>query len=1038
MKKTNKKIIVLGSGPIIIGQACEFDYSGVQACKILKKEGYKVILLNNNPSTIMTDKSINYKNYLENININNLKKIIIKEKTNKVFPIVGGQTALNIILKTIKKKNININIIGPSIKSILNSENRNKFRKIMKKNNIPISISYSSKNIKDAIKKRKKLIIKSKNKEISIRPSYTLGGLGGGIVKNKKKFIEIFKKALIISKNSQVLLEESLYGYKELELEILIDKKKNFIVVCAIENLDPVGIHTGDSICFSPIQTLTDKEYQLIRDTSKKAINKIGLKSCGANIQIAINKNNGIIKIIEVNPRLSRSSAFASKATGYPIAKIATKLSLGYKLNRIKNYIVKKTSSFFEPSIDYIVTKIPKFSSEKFNEKISIINNQMKSTGEVMSIHENIESSLKNSINEIGNTYLTNNKNYKKKNIYKKNFFPNNKRINYIFNYINFGKKIKKLSNITKIDTFLLNKISKISKNTNIIKKINIFKKRNTFIYIKKNGFSDIEIANLLALKEYKVIAFRLINKIIPKYKKVDSCACEFKTNINYFYENYSGKCEMKSNKKQIIVLGSGPNKIGQGIEFDYCCVHSAQFLKKNKIKSIIINCNPETVSTDYDISNKLYFLPTDFENIINVYIKEKTKGIIIQFCGQIKNKLIKLIKIFNKKNIKNKKNKKYKKIKIYGTKIENISLTEKRKEFNKFLTKNNIRCPKSFTIFKNKKYKKIKFPIILRPSYVLGGENMKIIKNNKKLNKFINKNKKFPILIEEFFFNNFEFDVDFICDKKNSILLPIMQQIEKTGIHSGDSICFSPSRLNKTNKINILKICSIFAKKFNIVGFANVQIAYNKLQKNIKIIEVNLRASRTIPIIMKIMGKNIIYKTMKIIIFKKKIKRNYLTNISKNKIFIKKPIFSFIKYLKSDILLNAEMKSTGENLNINSNFYNTFIKTINKIDKIFIINKKIRKFKKYINKINKKIYLFKLKTKNQINKKEINKIIKKIINLKIEKKSIIFINKSKKIKKIRIFLKNIGINIITNNRIFILLLKCIIKNNKKTKIQHL
>ncbi|MGX7589311.1 carbamoyl-phosphate synthase large subunit [Candidatus Vidania fulgoroideorum] len=1006
----NKKVLVIGSGPIVIGQACEFDYSGIQACKVFKNKGFNVVLLNNNPATIMTDCSKKCKVYMESIDEYVLDKIIKLENPDFIYPSVGGQTSLNLLLNYFKEDK-KISILGPSLKSIKKSESRKEFRKTMKKNKLPISYSYYSNNIIDSLKIRKKIMRYSKKKSVSIRPSFTLGGLGGGVSNNMKEFVRICKKGLMLSRNKEILIEESLYGEKEIELELLIDKNSNFLVVCSIENIDPVGVHTGDSVCVCPIQTLTDNEYQNIRDLSYKAIKSIGLKSCGANVQFSINKKTGYVKIIEINPRLSRSSALASKATGYPIAKIATKLSIGYSFNEIKNNIIRRLPAFLEPSLDYIVTKIPKFSVRKFGMEKEILGNQMKSVGESMSICNSLESSLiKCSIGVLEDFSFKNEVN-EKRNLKKKIFFPNNDRIFNIFESINMGVKIRKISNFSKIDIFFLKKILNLSTSGNLLRKKKF--KKNNFLNFKKIGFSDLYISKLLRIDYRSIINYRLSNKIIPNYKKVDNCSGEFYSYTNYFYNSYSGNCEIKlDNKEKILIIGSGANRIGQGIEFDYCCVHASEFLKNTKYKSVIINNNPETVSTDYDVSDYLFFSPIDFEDIINIYIKLKIKGIIVQFCGQLSNFIINLLKKY--------------KIKILGTSLKNIKYAESRRCFNFLLEKKNIPQPKS-VIIKKKKYffkkiKNINIPLIIRPSYILGGESMEIIKSYKLLKEYYKNrfnSKKFPILIEEFLYNCYEFDVDCICDGNNSIFFPVIQHVEKTGVHSGDSTSYIPCCLRKKQLFKLFNICKVILRKFKIIGFANIQVALNVKSKKFYIIELNPRASRTIPFLLKVLGRKIINEAMMVIIFNKKIKNKiFLSN--KKYFFIKEPVFSFIKFNNSDPLLGPEMKSTGEILSYGSNIFESYLKTqfflgLKNIYYIYIFsNYKNVYFYKYVKILKKKIIFFNISEKYNL--------------YNIKKKCVSYVDNNYKYgKKTRIFLKNNNIVFYTNLETFNFFLKCLI-----------
>ncbi|MGX7582788.1 carbamoyl-phosphate synthase large subunit [Candidatus Vidania fulgoroideorum] len=985
-----KKLLVIGSGPIIIGQACEFDYSGVQVCKIFKRNNIKVILLNNNPATIMTDKNICHKIYMEDINLENLKKIILKENIKYLYPCSGGQTALNLAIN-ISKEN-KINLMGTSIKSILNAESRSIFRRLMKKNKIRVSLSYIAKNINYALKIRKKIIRNTNKKEISIRPSYTLGGLGGSLVNNLKSFINNYNKCLLISGNNEVIIEESLYGYKEIELEILKDKYKNFIVVCCIENIDPVGIHTGDSVCVSPLQTLTDKEYQYIRSISKKIIKILKIKKTGANLQFAINPNNGKYFLIEVNPRLSRSSALASKATSYPIAAVSAEISLGKKISNLKNFTIKDFVSYFEPNIDYNIIKYPIFSHEKFFKNNEILNNQMKSVGEIMSISKNLERSIQLSINN-DNHYGFDNEVYDKINLFKKIYYANNKRLINIFELIKQGFSIKKISIITKIDLFFIKKIYNIVKIENKAKKSkNLVINKNLLKDLKINGFSDIRISKIISLRCKKLIHLRKKLSIIPSFIKADGCSNEYENKNNYYYSEYFCKNEIK-NYKTILIIGSGPNKIGQGIEFDYCCVHALNFLKKNKIGSSVLNNNPETVSTDFNSSDILYFLPVYFESIFDIYLKSNIKGLILQFCGQVSNYLLKKLITF--------------KINVLGTNLKNIVEAEDRKIFFNKIYGLDIIKPENQIVKKSLDFVKLfnnKFPFLIRPSFVLGGKDMKIINSESQLRfyykKFIVKRSiNYPITVDKYLKNSIEIDVDGISNKKKTFIFPLLQQIEKTGIHSGDSCSFFPTLLGKKLEKKIIIISKKISSLFKIIGSFNIQYSFNTLNKSLYLLELNPRASRSVPFLSKSTNIDITYYSMKSIIFNNF--KNF--NIKNSKFFYaKEPIFCFEKYKNSFLNLGPEMKSTGEIIVYSKNikefifkiFKNNYKININ-FDKIFIIGNIDLYFLKKIRKNNIKFFLIKnFKQKYFIFKNFLRTLV--FMNKKNKKINNIFLQKIK------------------------------------------
>ncbi|WP_343188307.1 carbamoyl-phosphate synthase large subunit [Buchnera aphidicola (Ceratoglyphina bambusae)] len=1006
-RKDIKSILVIGSGPIIIGQACEFDYSGTQCCKALKEEGYRVILINSNPSTIMTDPEISDATYIEPIHWKIIKKIIETEKPDAILPTMGGQTALNCVTKLNEKKILDqykIEIIGVSINAINKSENRKLFNKSMKNINLNIAKYGIAKNIQSA-----KKIVKKIGFPCIIRPSFTMGGNGSGIANNLDEFKKICKIGLEASPINQLQIDESLIGWKEYEIEIIKDINKNCIVICSIENFDPVGIHTGDSITVAPAQTLTDKEYQNLRNYSILILEEIGIETGGSNVQFAINPKNGKIVVIEINPRVSRSSALASKATGFPIAKIVTKLSIGYTLDELKNDITKNNiTASFEPSIDYIVTKIPKFNFDKFKNCNDRLTTQMKSVGEIMSIGRNFKESLQKGLCSLENN--TNGliskinkfkKNYKKKIKFElKQAGPD--RIFYIADSIRLGFNINKIQKLTNINKWFLYQIKEIVKLEKKIIKKNIKNFDKNFLKkIKKNGFSDSRIAFLKNVKEHKIRKIRKKYNLYPVYKRIDTCSAEFPTQTTYMYSTWEKECESNPTKKKnkILIIGSGPNRIGQGIEFDYCCVHAALAIKKINFEAIMINCNPETVSTDYNISDKLYFEPITLENILNIVRIENPLGVLIQYGGQTPLKLA-------GKLHKNK-------IKILGTKIGSIKKTENRKYFKKIIKKLKLKQPKNSTALKLKesllKSKKVKYPIIVRPSYVLGGKNMEIIYNDNQLKKyfkkFYKKNNKTPILIDHYIENAVEVDVDAICDKKTVFIAGIMEHIENAGIHSGDSACIIPTyKLSKKiiKKIkNQVKKISIYLK---IVGIINIQFAIKK--NKIYILEVNPRASRTIPFVSKAIGLPLVKIATKVIcgisINKQKIiKKKILSHV-----FVKESIFPFNKFYDTGYALGPEMKSTGEIMGIGINFSEAFSKiilstktNIKKVKRAFI---SVNNFdKKYIVKIYKKLKKigFFIETTIGTNKFLKNKKIKTLIVKKMnEPKSKILYNiKNKK-----------------------------------------
>jgi carbamoyl-phosphate synthase large subunit len=923
-RKDIKKILVVGAGPIIIGQACEFDYSGTQACKALRDEGYKIVLINSNPATIMTDPEVADKTYIEPISIKVLEEIIKKEKPNAILPTMGGQTALNLAMEAEKKgllKKYKIELIGANSRAISNAEDRKKFRKSMIEIGLDLPKSKVISNFKDAKKTLRKIGLPA-----IIRPAFTLGGLGGGIAKNKNDFLKIVKNGLHESPVNQVLVEECLEGWKEFEMEVVRDKKDNCIIVCSIENVDPMGIHTGDSVTVAPALTLTDKEYQVMRNASIACLRKIGVETGGSNVQFAINPKNGRMVIIEMNPRVSRSSALASKATGFPIAKIAAKLAIGYTLDELKNEITKTTPASFEPTIDYVVTKIPRFTFEKFSSTPAILGTSMKSVGEAMAIGRNFKESLQKALVslETGFSGLDNVLNHNKSELKKK--LKENVPNKILIIAESFRKKIAldEIQKLSKVDNWFLNQIKDIVDEEKIIKKKGLPKHFLGFNRIKSIGFSDKKLSELSKVSETIVRRKRMSLKVFPVFKKVDTCAAEFKSFTPYMYSTYQrnfsikSDCESKpSNKKKIIILGGGPNRIGQGIEFDYCCCQASFALKKAGFETIMVNCNPETVSTDYDTSDRLYFEPLKEEYVFNIIQKEKEKGnligIIAQFGGQTPIRLAK----FLHEN----------KLPILGTQYSSIDLAEDRDLFRDLLIKLNLKQAQSGIANKFHKAvgiaEKIGLPVVVRPSYVLGGRAMEIVHNKKQLKKFINEafkaSENNPILIDKFIDHAMEVDVDAISDGKDVYVAGIMQHIEEAGIHSGDSACCLPPVSIKDNILKQLKIQTRkLALALKVKGFLNIQFAIKK--DEIYVIEVNPRASRTVPFVSKANGVPLAKIASRIMAGEKL--STYKLRYKKNKKFaVKEAVFPFNKFPDSDLLLGPEMKSTGEVMGFDKDF---------------------------------------------------------------------------------------------------------------------
>ncbi|WP_343377744.1 carbamoyl-phosphate synthase large subunit [Buchnera aphidicola (Formosaphis micheliae)] len=930
-QKEIQSVLVLGAGPIIIGQACEFDYSGVQACKALKEEGLRIILVNSNPATIMTDPNMADVTYIEPIHWKIIKKIIEKEKPDALLPTMGGQTALNCALELDKKGillKFNIKMIGATVTSIKKAENRALFEKSMKKINLETARSEVAHNIEEAFKISKKIGF-----PCIIRPSFTMGGSGGGIAYNHEEFKEICMQGFESSPIQELLIDESLIGWKEYEMEVMRDKNDNCIIVCSIENIDPMGIHTGDSITVAPAQTLTDKEYQKMRNASIKILQEIGVESGGSNVQFAINPKNGRMIIVEMNPRVSRSSALASKATGFPIAKIAAKLSIGYTLDELKNDITGiNTPASFEPSIDYVVTKIPRFNFEKFEGCNDRLTTQMKSVGEVMAIGRTFQESIQKAIRslEIGSYgFETKITIHDDPQLFSKIRYElkcaGAERIWYIADAFRINMSLNDIFELTLIDTWFLIQIKEL---VNIEKKIILYGLIGLnypfFRMLKQKGFSDIRIANLLHVDEKKIRDTRHKLNLYPVYKRIDTCAAEFSTDTAYLYSTWEDECESNPNKNnnKIIILGGGPNRIGQGIEFDYCCVHAALALRDDGFETIMINCNPETVSTDYDLSDRLYFEPLTLENILEITRIEKPMGIIIQYGGQTP---LKLADQFQKEGLP-----------IIGTTPDSIDKAEDRNRFQKIISKLGLKQPINATVTTLEQAKikatEIKFPIIIRPSYVLGGRSMKVVYNINELEKHFldtfQTNNISPIFLDHYLDNSIEIDVDAISDGKNVLIGGIMEHIEQAGIHSGDSACSLPTYTLSNNVKNIIrKQVKQIAIELSVKGLMNIQFAIK--DKNIYIIEVNPRASRSVPFISKATGIELAKIAARVMCGKTLNQQGYIQEIIPPYYSIKEVVLPFNKFQGVNPILGPEMRSTGEVMGIGRNFSEAFSKAM-------------------------------------------------------------------------------------------------------------
>ena len=922
-----KTILIVGSGPIIIGQACEFDYSGTQACKALRDNGYRVVLVNSNPATIMTDPEVADATYIEPVDWQTLEKIIEKEKPDAILPTMGGQTGLNVSLDLAKRgilEKHSVEMIGANREAIDNAEDREKFDKCMKELGLDTPRSGFAHSMEDAWK-----IYKDIGLPCVIRPSFTLGGTGGGIAYNLKEFEEICMNGLKLSPTKELLIDESLVGWKEFEMEVVRDKNDNCIIVCSIENVDPMGVHTGDSITVAPAQTLTDKEYQEMRDASFKVLRRIGVETGGSNVQFAQDPETGRLVVIEMNPRVSRSSALASKATGFPIAKVAALLAVGYTLDELKNDITDgKTPASFEPTIDYVVTKIPRFNFEKFPETDPRLTTQMKSVGEVMAIGRNFQESfqkairsMENGLNGLSSILKENEGNGALK---LELSTPGEKRLWFIADAFRRGWSMDEVFVSCKVDKWFLHQIKDIVNDEKSIQDTNLEKiEAKEMKSYKKKGFSDARIAKLLNISEQEVRDHRYKLGVHPVFKRVDSCAAEFDSTTNYLYSTYDEFNESEvSSKKKIVVLGSGPNRIGQGIEFDYCCVQAALAFREENIETIMINSNPETVSTDFDVSDKLYFEPIVAEDVFEIIRHENPYGVVVQFGGQTP---LKLTDEFEKNGIK-----------ILGTPPSSIDIAENREKFKTFLSEFNFLQPENRIAQSPEDAKKavmeLSYPVIVRPSYVLGGRAMELIYTDSDFNNYLNKVANIspdnPLLIEKFLDDAIELDIDVICDGEKTLIGGVLQHIEEAGIHSGDSSCsFPPYSVGDTQLHALKKEIKAVAKKLNVVGLMNAQVAIK--DDKFYMIEVNPRASRTIPFLSKCIGNSLAKIASKVITGKSLSDLGLDAEIMPTNYAVKAPVFPFNKFRKVDPILGPEMKSTGEVMGRGDCFGEAFGKAI-------------------------------------------------------------------------------------------------------------
>ena len=935
-KRTDiKKILLIGSGPIIIGQACEFDYSGTQACKSLKEEGYEIVLVNSNPATIMTDPEFADRTYIEPVTPEVVEKIIERDRPDALLPTMGGQTALNIALALAEKgvlDKFNVELIGASVDAIYKAEDRNLFKEAMARIGQRVPLSGHAKSLPEAWK-----IVEETGFPAIIRPSFTLGGTGGSVAYTKHDFESLVEFALKASPVTQVLIEKSLIGWKEYELEVMRDLNDNVVIICSIENLDPMGIHTGDSITVAPAQTLTDKEYQIMRNAAIDIIREIGVETGGSNIQFAIDPKTGEMIVIEMNPRVSRSSALASKATCFPIAKFGAKLAIGYSLDEIKNDITRVTPASFEPTLDYCVVKIPRFTFEKFLKTEPILSTQMKSVGEVMSIGRTFKEALLKSIrstetgiygfeekfrfslNKVGLS-----PDQQKEKILAALSLPFSDRLWHVAAALRRGITIDQIHEVTGIDPWFLDNIdSLISFEQKLLQLDGISNMDDkTLLQAKKSGFSDIYLAELLNCDEKDVFQRRAKSEIYPVFKRVDTCGAEFEAFTPYLYSTYEEECEANvTSRKKIMILGGGPNRIGQGIEFDYCCVHASFALKEDGYETIMVNCNPETVSTDYDTSDRLYFEPVTFEDILNITRVEKPDGVIVQLGGQTPLKLA--LSLMNAG------------VPIIGTSPIDIDRAENRKLFTEILDKLGLRQPTNGTAISYEEAREIAerigYPVVVRPSYVLGGRAMEIVYSQDRLEYYmqhaVQASPEHPILIDDFLEDATEIDVDAISDGQDVVIGGVMEHIEEAGIHSGDSACSLPTFSLAPETIDeIKKQTYALARELKVIGLMNIQFAVK--DGTVYIIEVNPRASRTIPFVSKTIGIPLAKIAARVMAGKTLKELGFTEEKSFPHIAVKESVFPFNKFHDVDILLGPEMKSTGEVMGIDTIFGRAFAKS--------------------------------------------------------------------------------------------------------------
>lgn len=924
-KRTDiKKILLIGSGPIIISQACEFDYSGTQACKALREEGYEVVLINSNPATIMTDPEMADRTYVEPITPEAVAKVIARERPDALLPTLGGQTGLNTAVALAESgvlKQYGVEMIGASLEVIHKAEDREKFRHCIEKIGLRMPRSGFARNMTDVLK-----IADEIGFPIIIRASFTLGGTGSGVAYNREELVEIAKTGLDASMITEVMIEESVLGWKEYELEVMRDRADNVVIICSIENFDAMGVHTGESITVAPAQTLTDREYQVMRDAAMAIMREIGVETGGSNVQFAINPQTGEMIVVEMNPRVSRSSALASKATGFPIAKIAAKLAVGYTLDEIPNDITRETMASFEPTIDYVVTKIPRWTFEKFPETEDLLTTSMKSVGETMAIGRTFKESLQKAIRslEIGRfgfgQVLPDDPRERKTLIKSKLLTPNSLRLFYIGAALQDGMTVENVYDITKVDPWFLNQIKDILEAEDEL--ISSEPSAKLLRAAKEMGFSDRALGALWKQTEQEIRDWRKRENIMPVYKLVDTCAAEFEAYTPYYYSTYETENESRpSAKKKVAIIGGGPNRIGQGIEFDYCCVHASFALRQEGIESIMINSNPETVSTDYDTSDKLFFEPVTLEDVLHIIQTEKPDGVIVQFGGQTPLNLARGLEAAG--------------VPIIGTSPDSIDRAENRDRFQEIVQKLNLNQPDNDTALDVDAAlaaaSRIGYPVLVRPSYVLGGRSMEIVYDSETLRSFMGKallvSPGHPILIDKFLEDAVEVDVDAISDGETTVVAGIMEHIEEAGIHSGDSACILPSLTISSPLLELIeKQTKMLAAELNVIGLMNIQYAIKN--GTLYVLEVNPRASRTVPFVSKALGVPLAKLATWVMLGKSLRDLGFTQTLKPRHVSVKEAVFPFNRFPEADVLLGPEMKSTGEVMGIDQSFGLAFAKS--------------------------------------------------------------------------------------------------------------